>query len=260
MLRTLTHPKVPVDSMGFRLRGLEMTRLETLVDAAFAFSITMLALSADRVPTSFAEMYDLLRGVPAFVFSLAMLLLFWHGHVVYSRRYGLDDGPTTVLSTMLVAVMLVYVYPLKFMATAFFAYYIPPLRTADFFTTGTTNDLAIMFVTMSGGFVLMNLVFVLLECHALRRSGALGLTPHERRVARCEITAQSIYLAVGLVSILLAVLFRGSLVVISAGFVYASLGVLVPLYWARLGPTDAECAAAKVPRLSSGAGESTGPA
>jgi hypothetical protein len=72
-----------------------MTRLETLVDAAFAFSVTMLALSPDRVPTTFAEMYDLLRGVPAFVFSLAMLLLFWNGHVVFSRRYGLDDGPTT---------------------------------------------------------------------------------------------------------------------------------------------------------------------
>ena len=27
---------------GFRLRGMEMTRLETFIDAAFAFAITML--------------------------------------------------------------------------------------------------------------------------------------------------------------------------------------------------------------------------
>jgi hypothetical protein len=248
VLRTIAHPNGPDaprhDSLGFRLRGLEMTRLESLVDVAFAFSITMLALSADRVPTSFEQMYDLLRGIPAFAFSLAMLLLFWHGHVVYSRRYGLDDGPTTFLSGVLVAVMLVYVYPLKFMATAFFAFYIPPLRTADYLTRGTTNDLAIMFITMSTGFVLLNIVFILLEWHALRKADELGLSAHERHVARCEISAQSIYLGVGVLSVALAVLFRHSLVVISAGFVYGLLGVLIPVYWIRFGPSKDQIRAA----------------
>ncbi len=88
MLRNLAGQPPQHDALGFRLRGREMTRLESLVDAAFAFSITMLALSAERVPTTFLQMYDLLRGIPAFLFSLAMILLFWHGHVVYSRRYG----------------------------------------------------------------------------------------------------------------------------------------------------------------------------
>jgi len=240
VLRDLTRKPGAFDGLGFRLRGLEMTRLETLVDAAFAFSITMLALSADRVPTTFEQMYDLLRGIPAFLFSLAMLLLFWHGHVVYSRRYGLDDGPTTFLSGVLVAVMLVYVYPLKFMATAFFAFYIPPLRTVDYLTKGTTNDLSIMFITMSGGFVLLNLVFIALEWHALRRADELELTAHERRVARCEITAQSIYLGVGALSVVLAIVLRNSIAVISAGFIYAVLGVLIPLYWLRFGPSKAQ--------------------
>ncbi len=240
MLRNLAGQPPQHDALGFRLRGREMTRLESLVDAAFAFSITMLALSAERVPTTFLQMYDLLRGIPAFLFSLAMILLFWHGHVVYSRRYGLDDGPATFLSGVLVAVMLIYVYPLKFMATAFFAFYIPPLRTADYLTSGTTNDLSIMFITMSGGFVLLNVVFIALEWHALRRADELELNAHERRVARCEITAQAIYLGVGVLSVGLAVILRNSVAVISAGFIYALLGLLIPLYWFRFGPTRAQ--------------------
>ena len=33
---------------GFRLRGMEMTRLETFIDAAFAFAISMLVIAPSR--------------------------------------------------------------------------------------------------------------------------------------------------------------------------------------------------------------------
>jgi hypothetical protein len=33
---------------GFRLRGMEMTRLETFIDAAFAFAISMLVIAAQQ--------------------------------------------------------------------------------------------------------------------------------------------------------------------------------------------------------------------
>jgi hypothetical protein len=245
MLRRLAQPDAPIDRMGFRLRGLEMTRLETLVDAAFAFSVTMLALSPDQIPSSFADMFDLFRGIPAFLFSLAMLLLFWNGHVALSRRYGLDDGPTTFLSIVFIAVMLVYVYPLKFMATAAFAYYVPPLRTANAIEDGTAPDLAAMFIAMSGGFVLLHAVIATLHVHALRKAGELGLTPHERKITRCEVGSATVYMGVGLASVALATLFRNSLWVVSAGFVYGALGVLMPLYWTRFGPTEAQIRAAR---------------
>src|SRR5947209_17272687 len=35
---------------GFRLRGMEMTRLETFMDAAFAFAISMLVIAAQQIP------------------------------------------------------------------------------------------------------------------------------------------------------------------------------------------------------------------
>ena len=40
------------DDRGFRLRGLEMTRLEGFVDAAFAFATTMLVISLSGIPSS----------------------------------------------------------------------------------------------------------------------------------------------------------------------------------------------------------------
>ena len=239
MLRSLTQPKTPVDSMGFRLRGLEMTRLETFVDAAFAFSVTMLALSPDRIPRSYAEMIDLFKGIPAFVASLALLLLFWHAHVRRSRRYGLDDGAMAFLSGAFIAVMLVYVYPLKYMIGTFFEFYIPPLRAPGFANTfGSSRDLATMFVFMSSGFVGMHLMLALMDRHALRRADELGFTAHEVRLVRCEFGSSLVYMAVGMASVLLAIGLRNQgIAVITAGFVYALLGVLMPVYWKLAGPS-----------------------
>ena len=39
---------------GFRLRGQSVTRLETFVDAAFAFALTLLVIAGDDLPDSFA--------------------------------------------------------------------------------------------------------------------------------------------------------------------------------------------------------------
>jgi len=59
---------------GFRLRGLEMTRIEVFVDAAFAFSVTLLVISFDSIPQSFTEMVLAIKGIPAFLLSVAQLV------------------------------------------------------------------------------------------------------------------------------------------------------------------------------------------
>ena len=38
------------DKNGIRQRGMDMTRLETFTDAAFAFAVTLLVISVDDVP------------------------------------------------------------------------------------------------------------------------------------------------------------------------------------------------------------------
>jgi hypothetical protein len=51
---------------GFRLRGIAMTRLETFIDAAFAFAITMLVIAAQQIPDDIETLLLLSRICPPF--------------------------------------------------------------------------------------------------------------------------------------------------------------------------------------------------
>src|SRR3979411_919134 len=81
----------------FRLRGLEMTRLETFIDAAFAFAITMLVIAAQQIPDNIQALLAAFKNVPTFVCSIAVLGIFWRGHWLWSRRYGLEDGASVFI-------------------------------------------------------------------------------------------------------------------------------------------------------------------
>ncbi len=57
---------------GFRLRGMEMTRLETFIDAAFAFAISMLVIAAQQIPDNIQTLLAAFKNVPTFVCSIAV--------------------------------------------------------------------------------------------------------------------------------------------------------------------------------------------
>ena len=97
-------------------RGQQVTRLEAFVDAAFAFALTMLVISIDEIPGNRAELVQALKGVPAFAASFAVLAMFWWDHNLWSRRFGLDDGWSVLLSLVYVFLALVYVvlFPVLF--------------------------------------------------------------------------------------------------------------------------------------------------
>src|SRR3989449_6807167 len=98
---------------GFRLRGMEMTRLETFIDAAFAFAITMLVIAAERIPDDIETLLAAFKNVPAFIASIIVLGIFWRGHWLWSRRYGLEDGISILISWAMIVTILLYMYPLK---------------------------------------------------------------------------------------------------------------------------------------------------
>ena len=103
-------------------RGREVTRIEAFVDAAFAFAVTLLVISFNALPDSAEALLQALKGVPAFAASFALLAMLWWTHADWSRRYGLDDGRSVLLSLLLVFLVLVYVYPLRIIFTAFFGW------------------------------------------------------------------------------------------------------------------------------------------
>src|ERR1700704_4038175 len=98
---------------GFRLRGMQMTRLETFIDAAFAFGILMLVIAPQQIPDNIQALLGAFKNVPAFVASIVVLGIFWRGHWLWSRRYGLEDGTSIFISWAMLVTILIYIYPLK---------------------------------------------------------------------------------------------------------------------------------------------------
>ena len=69
---------------GRILRGENMTRIETFVDAAFAFVFAMLVISIDEIPKTVLELLDLPQDIPAFLISATIIGLIWVAHTVWS--------------------------------------------------------------------------------------------------------------------------------------------------------------------------------
>ena len=100
----------------FRWRGEDVSRIEGFSDAVFAFAVTLLVVSLE-VPKTFDELLATMRGFFAFAICFTLLLIVWYDHYKFFRRYGLRDAPTRWLNSALLFLMLMYVYPLKFLFT-----------------------------------------------------------------------------------------------------------------------------------------------
>lgn len=220
---------------GFRLRGQDPTRLETFVDAAFAFAVTLLVVSFGAMPDTFAELYEALRRLPAFLGGFAVLALFWHGHYVFSRRYGLEDGTVMLLSMALVATALFYVFPLRMVMSA----------AMHFFTGGwapreldvsTVGEFRAVFVLYGVGFAVFALINAALYAHALRHRGALRLDAAEVVMTRSVIGTQAILAACALLSAGIALLLprMDGWAQALPGLTYMLLAVLLPWHEIRM--------------------------
>lgn len=218
---------------GFRHRGESMTRLETFTDAAFAFAVTLLVISIDEVPTTFGELIAAFKGAPAFAASFMQLMVFWIAHRRWSRRFGLNDGTSTVLSFALVFLILVFVYPLKIIFAGFFSFVSGGWLSSGF-RLESYQELAMLFVIYGAGFIGLSLTIVLLNAHALGLREQLYLDDREVFLTRTEIHAWMILGSAGVASILLALTMPNRLLAL-AGFVYCLLGIVMPMYGRSVG-------------------------
>lgn len=212
---------------AFRLRGLEMTRIETFTDAAFAFAVTLLVISIDRVPTNLPELELALREIPAFAVSFGLLGLFWWGHHRWSQRYGLDDGPSLVLSLLLVFLVLCYVYPLRFLFGAYMNWMTGGWASPAADLGGSPGEVERLFVIYGVGYVAVSSCILMLNLHAWRLREALQLDSRELRATRREVRYWAIHGGVALFSISLA-LFGPVTEFGLPGWAYLLLPVLLP--------------------------------
>jgi hypothetical protein len=59
----------------------------------------------------------MVRDLPAFILSLAIIMAAWHTHYGYFRRYGLEDIQTIILNSVFLFLIMFFAYPLKFLCT-----------------------------------------------------------------------------------------------------------------------------------------------
>jgi hypothetical protein len=173
---------------SFAERGHQVTRLETFVDAAFAFAVTLLVISVDAIPDSLDGLLLALKGVPAFALSFVMIAMFWWLHARWSRRYGLDDLPSTLLSLLLVFLVLVYVYPLKLLFGLFFAWtttgwFPSPIQISGY------ADVRLVFIIYGLGFAALSLCIAELYAHPLRQRLRLRLSVEEAGTTAGDVAA-----------------------------------------------------------------------
>lgn len=215
------------EPVEFRLRGLQTTRIETLTDAAFAFAFTLLVIGQGKIPASYAELQQALLHIPAFAVSVALLGTFWFRHHIWSRRTGLDDSVSVALSFSLVLLVLIYVYPLKAVFSSMF-HWVSGGWLPSGIRLASEHELAGLFVVYSLGYLGMMLCIVLLNRHALKARLPLPLNPYERTVLGNEIRLGLVLSVVALISVLIGLFAEGAWILLG-GFIYAVLGILVPL-------------------------------
>lgn len=233
-------PSMPAEP-GFRRRGKDVTRLETFVDAAFAFSLSLLVIVHDDLPASMAEFRDALRRIPTFALCFVLLAMFWAAHNRWSRRFGLEDLRSTLLSLAFVLVVLVYVYPLRMVIASGLWIATGGWVPSELGALGDDwlLDLQTLFMVYSIGFGLLSWLLWLLNAHARDCADALGLDARERFEVAGELGQHRIGALVALASVLLslAVLAFPPDSVWLVGlpmWAHAALGVLTPWYHGRL--------------------------
>jgi len=212
---------------NFRLRGTDMTRLETFLDAAFAFATTMLVISVGNIPETYSELILALKASPSFLASFAAIMVFWTGHRKWSRRYGLEDTATILISLFFIFVLLIYVYPLKLLFSAMFAWMSGGWLPSQF-SINSSAELINLFVIYGLGLSAMATFMALLYYRAHTLKVALMLDQVEIIITHSEIVSWLVMSTTGFVSALFAILMPTKIGVF-AGFIYMTLPITMPV-------------------------------
>src|SRR5436309_3136877 len=214
---------------GFRLRGMQMTRLETFIDAAFAFGISMLVIAAQQIPDDIASLLAAFKNVPTFICSIAVLGIYWRGHWLWSRRYGLEDGASILISWAMIVTILIFIYPLKAIFGAMWNL-LSNGRVGQPFSLHTTEAQArTIFAIYALGLIAISAEVLLLYLRAWQLREPLRLDDREKLMTRGELTGWSIPVSVGLVSLVFS--FTLPIEQIAwCGWVYFLMAILVRVH------------------------------
>ncbi|WP_347925265.1 TMEM175 family protein [Pontimicrobium sp. SW4] len=184
-----------------------ISRIEAFSDAVFAFSATLMVVSLGS-GDSFLELKNNFKNFISFGVSFFVLIALWKLHYNYFRRNSYIDNLIITYNSILLFVVLYFVFPLKSMTSTL-------LRQVGI----SIEDLASLFVLYSLGFLLIFLCFSLMYKRAYKNSKTnnVSLLFYSRHFF--------IFVLVSIISIILAI-FKIGVTFGLPGFVYAILGPL----------------------------------
>lgn len=225
---------------GFRFRGEEISRFEGFSDAVLGFAVTLLVVSLE-VPRTFPELLASMRGFAAFGICFAILVWVWYQQYLYFRRYGLEDATSIFLNSVLLFVILFYIYPLKFL----FRLLVDQVTHQSLTVIGASGrpepvieaaQAPLLMQIYGLGYVAIFVVFALLYRHAYRLRATLQLSPLEIFDTREAIQRAIINLSVGLISLAISLLhLGGARSGPLSGWTYGLLGPFAAIHGAVMG-------------------------
>jgi len=205
------------------LRKHKITRLEEFSDAVFGFALTLLVITAN-VPRSYPELIMLLQGIPSFACCFALLVWIWSEHDRFFERYGVQDGRTTLINSALLFVVLLYIYPLKFMFDSFMMQF--GLVASPDLKRMTLEELARASAIYGFGFFVLMSLFALLYHNAWRQRDVLELDRIDAFDTRSHAGHHLVSAGVGLFAMAFALLGPRRLAFLSP----ASFGLMGPAH------------------------------
>ncbi len=198
----------------FRLRGKDSGRLENFSDAIFALAITLLLISTSP-PTSFEQVKRFGYELFPFLACITLITLIWYEHFQFFLRYGIRNSRIIVLNTLFLAIVLFYVYPLKFLTKIIILFPIGYLLgdqslLAELSGMIRGQDMGQLMVIYGIGATAVFLVLMFMYRYAFSRAEELQLNDLERFDTRTSIRTNLLMAAVPALSVLLALIFINS--------------------------------------------------
>lgn len=214
----------------FKIRSESPSRLENFSDAVFAFSITLLMISLE-VPKNFTQILELSDELIAFAVTIIPLFIIWQQHRLFFRRYGLDDNKILILNTSLLFIVLIFIFPLKFLSLFLVRFYSSIVfSTQTVFGTMINGEQVPMLMVYYGmGALGLVLVFSRFYKHALNKRVELELSTYELRHTEYYkrlFTHLCFIPIISIVFVLAIMFFNITIASIGSGMLYALTGVV----------------------------------
>jgi len=206
------------------------SRMDNLTDAVFGIAITLLIFNLVN-PNSFSDLLTFTKTLPAFLISISFLMIFWFEHHRFSKKYNISNTSFTVLNVLFIALIIFYVYPLRFLTlfltTAFF--------NIDLGLSIDSYQAPLLMIYYGSAAFALYFTLFLFYYKAYKMRIALMLTESETVYTKAQKNKLMILCAVPLLSVLLTIIinpFSYGLATAVGGFTY---GLYVPamFLWKR---------------------------